>query len=63
MLCASQILVAEHFTYGLDGNAIHESNGSRERVPSYVKGQALLDAAEVCNLLQVGIRLLVADHR
>lgn len=52
-----------HPADGFNGYTITEANERGKTMPGHVCGQILFDAAEVRNLLQVAVCLLIADNR
>lgn len=54
--------MAEHLRNRLDGYAIGQRHRRGERVAGHVECQILVDTAEVGNLLQVGVYLLIRRY-
>lgn len=62
-LSCLDIRMAQHLADRFDWNTIGESDRSREGVPGEVECHVLFNITHISDLLQIGIHLLVAQHR
>ena len=63
VLCRFEVPMPQHFTDRLDWHPITQSDRRRKSMPGDMKGQILPYPADIGNFLQVGVHLLIAQHR
>lgn len=52
--------MSEHFGYSFDGDTFGKRGRGCKGMTGNMEGDILMDTTQVCNFLQVGVKLLIA---